>query len=129
MSNAGKTLIAIGASSAAIAVALGAFAAHGLKQNISPEMLSIFEMAARYQMYHAFALTVTGFALNMLSSETARLLRAAGWCFLSGTLLFSGSLYLLVLFDQRWLGAITPLGGLLFIGGWCLFAWSFFRSG
>jgi uncharacterized membrane protein YgdD (TMEM256/DUF423 family) len=90
-------------------------------------MLSIFETAARYQMYHSLALVATGFALHFQPSQFAQLLRGAGWCFISGTMLFSGSLYILVVLDQSWLGAITPLGGLMFIGGWCLLALSFFR--
>jgi len=128
MNNGGILFIGIGAISGAIAVALGAFAAHSLRRTISPEMLSVFETAVRYQMYHCFALIATGFALHLLPVQHTGTLRGAGWCFLIGSMVFSGSLYLLVFFDQRWLGAITPLGGLLLIGAWCLLAWSCFRS-
>jgi uncharacterized membrane protein YgdD (TMEM256/DUF423 family) len=100
--------LAIGAISAGIAVAAGAFGAHALRARLSPADLATFETGARYQMYHALAL-----------SGPAQL---AGWCFVAGTLLFSGSLYLLTLTDTRWLGAITPLGGVAFLVGWVALA-------
>lgn len=97
------------------AVAAGAFGAHGLRQRLPPELLAAFETGVRYQAYHALAL----FAVAWLSQRApGRLTSAAGWCFLLGVLLFSGSLYALSLSGVRKLGAITPLGGLLFLVGW-----------
>src|SRR4026208_375060 len=92
--------------------AAGAFGAHGLKSVITPSRLETFEVAVRYQMYHALALLMAGF----LDA------RASAWCFRGGTLIFSGSLYLLVLSEQRWLGAVTPVGGLVLLAGWVLLA-------
>ena len=115
-----------GALSAFTSVAAGAFGAHGLRQRLSPEMVSVFETAARYQMYHALALLAVAWAAGRWSGSALNL---AGWCFMAGTLLFSGSLYALALFGARWLGAITPFGGLAFLLGWLAFAWSASRSG
>lgn len=99
-------------------VAAGAFAAHGLKARLSPEMLAVFETGARYQMYHAFALFA---AAGCAAQLGGRLPRAAGWLFFAGTVIFSGSLYLLALSGVRWLGAVTPFGGVMFLAGWlCL---------
>lgn len=113
-----RVFFAIGAISACIAVAAGAFGAHGLKNRLDAEMLAVFETGVRYQMYHAFALIVTAWALTRWPGH---LMESSGWLFLAGTVLFSGSLYLLSLTGQRWLGAITPLGGFAFIAGWlCL---------
>jgi uncharacterized membrane protein YgdD (TMEM256/DUF423 family) len=111
----------IGALSAFVAVAAGAFGAHGLRGALPTDMLEVFETAARYQMYHALALLVVGWAAGRRSSGAARL---AGWLFVAGTVLFSGSLYALSLSGARWLGAVTPLGGLAFLGGWLALAWA-----
>jgi uncharacterized membrane protein YgdD (TMEM256/DUF423 family) len=111
---------AAGAISAFIAVAAGAFGAHALKSRLSPDRLAVFETGARYQMYHALALLAVAWVLTRWPTPPAR---AAGWLFLAGTVCFSGSLYLLSLTDARWLGAITPLGGLLFLAGWVALAW------
>ena len=112
--------VAIGAVSAAIAVAAGAFGAHGLKARLAPEMLAVWETAARYQTVHALALLAVAQAAHAWRS---RWVAAAGWAFVLGTLLFSGSLYALALSGVRGLGAITPLGGVAFIAGWlCLAA-------
>jgi uncharacterized membrane protein YgdD (TMEM256/DUF423 family) len=113
-----RTFFIIGTLSAFTGVAAGAFGAHGLKGRLSPEALSVFEVGVRYQMYHAFALIVAAWAL---SKWPAPLITAGGWCFVGGTVLFSGSLYLLSFTGVKWLGAITPLGGLAFLAGWlCL---------
>jgi uncharacterized membrane protein YgdD (TMEM256/DUF423 family) len=99
-------------------VVLGAFAAHGLKATLPPDMLAVFETGVRYQMYHAFALFAAAWAF---AHWQARSIAIGGALFVAGILVFSGSLYLLALTGVRWLGAITPLGGLLFLGGWlCL---------
>jgi uncharacterized membrane protein YgdD (TMEM256/DUF423 family) len=114
-----------GALSAGFAVAAGAFGAHALKTRLSAEMLAVFETAARYQMYHALALCAVAGALTRWPAPPVR---AAGWLFLAGTVLFSGSLYLLAVTGTRWLGAITPLGGLCFIAGWLAFAAGVWQS-
>jgi uncharacterized membrane protein YgdD (TMEM256/DUF423 family) len=102
-----------------LGVALGAFGAHGLRSRLPPERLENFETAVRYQMYHALALIGTAFAA--VARPDSAWPPLAGWLFVAGTLLFSGSLYLLVLSGRRWWGAVTPFGGLAFIGGWiCL---------
>ena len=99
-------------------MALGAFAAHGLKTTLAPEMLSAFETGVRYQMYHAFALFAAAWGLARWQT---RLFAVAGWLFVAGIVIFSGSLYLMASTGMRWLGAVTPLGGLAFLAGWlCL---------
>ncbi len=112
---------AIGCLSAFLAVALGAFGAHALKNSLSPEMLATFEVGVRYQMYHALALLAVGWACTQWPGKAAT---ASGWLFVAGTLLFSGSLYALSLSGERWLGAITPLGGVAFLAGWLCLAWA-----
>jgi uncharacterized membrane protein YgdD (TMEM256/DUF423 family) len=111
----------IGALSAFVAVAAGAFGAHGLRGALPVDLLDVFETAARYQMYHALALLAVSW---LASSHSGRLATSAGWLFVAGTILFSGSLYMLSLTGVRWLGAITPLGGLAFLGGWLALAWA-----
>jgi uncharacterized membrane protein YgdD (TMEM256/DUF423 family) len=109
----------LGSISGGLAVALGAFGAHGLKDRLSSDALSTYETAARYQMLHALALLAVAFAITRWPDSNLPLI--AGWLFVAGTALFSGSLYLLSLTDVRWLGAIAPLGGAAFISGWlCL---------
>jgi len=120
-----RTFVALGAISALLAVAAGAFGAHALRARLVPDMQAVFETAARYHMYHALALFVAGWAFTRWPGGPVI---AAGWLFVAGTVLFSGSLYLLTLTGQRWLGAITPLGGLAFIAGWGALAWAALRS-
>lgn len=104
-----------GALTAGIAVAAGAFGAHGLVDRVTPERLQTFETAVRYQMYHGLAL----FGLAMLyRHKPISSIKTSAWLFVVGILIFSGSLYLLVLTDTPWLGAITPIGGVAFILGW-----------
>jgi uncharacterized membrane protein YgdD (TMEM256/DUF423 family) len=106
-------------------VAFGAFGAHALKQKLSPEMLQVFDVGVRYQMYHAFALFVVAWVLHSWNITGAA---ASGWWFIAGIVLFSGSLYALALSDIMWLGAVTPLGGLSFLIGWLWLAWSVWKS-
>ena len=117
--------VAVGAALAGLAVAAGAFGAHALRAQLSPADLATFETAARYQMYHALALVVVGL-LDRPRGD--RLLTLAGWAFLTGIILFSGSLYGLTLTGISALGAITPLGGLGFLAGWGLVVWTAFRG-
>jgi uncharacterized membrane protein YgdD (TMEM256/DUF423 family) len=113
-----RLFFALGSASALVAVGAGAFGAHGLRARLAPDLLAVFETAARYQMYHALALLALAWATTRWPGPwPAR----AGWLFLIGTLLFSGSLYALALSGARWLGAITPFGGAAFLAGWtCL---------
>ncbi len=102
------------------AVALGAFGAHGLRPRLTPRDMEIFETAVRYQMFHALAIILMGL-FQRVEVGNIRLLEWAPWAFGNGILLFSGSLYIMVLTGKDWLGAITPLGGLLFLAGWFIF--------
>ena len=109
-----------GSISAFLGVTLGAFAAHRLKIHLSPEMLNIFEVGVRYHLYHALALLAVAWATTRWPGG---LLVAAGWLFIVGTIIFSGSLYLLSLTGLRWFGAITPIGGTVFLLGWLCLTW------
>jgi uncharacterized membrane protein YgdD (TMEM256/DUF423 family) len=114
-----RVLLVLGSISGGLAVALGAFGAHALKARLSPDFLDTFQTGVQYQMYHALALLAVGIALARWPG--VGLLSAAGWLFVGGTFLFSVSLYVLALSGIRWLGAITPFGGVAFIAGWiCL---------
>jgi uncharacterized membrane protein YgdD (TMEM256/DUF423 family) len=115
-----RIIFGLGAISGALAVALGAFAAHGLRSRVSADALAAFETGARYHMYHALALLAVAWAVGRWPSAWTA---AAGWLFVAGTVLFSGSLYLLAVTGVRALGAITPFGGLAFILGWLALAW------
>lgn len=114
-----RLLVAAGALSGLVAVAAGAFGAHALEGRVSPDLLPVFETAARYQMYHALALVGVGLAAARWGGG---LWSWAGLAFLFGTLVFCGSLYVLSLAGIRWMGAVTPLGGLAFMAGWALVA-------
>jgi uncharacterized membrane protein YgdD (TMEM256/DUF423 family) len=110
----------LGTIFAGLAVALGAFGAHGLASRLTPDQLETFETGVRYQMYHALALLAVAWALANWP-QVEKLLSAGGWLFVTGNVLFSGSLYLLSVTGIRWLGAITPLGGVAYVVGWlCL---------
>lgn len=114
-----------GAVLAFFSVALGAFAAHGLRTRLEPRALEVFETAVRYQFFHALALLLLALLLDRVSGAAGV---AAGWAFLVGILVFSGSLYLLALTGVgRW-GAVTPLGGLAFLAGWLLLLWHVVRT-
>ena len=114
-----RVFFGLGALSALISVAAGAFGAHALRTRLSADMLTVFETGARYQMYHALGLLAVAWAAARWPGPAG----AAGWLFVAGTILFCGSLYLLALTGHRWLGAITPVGGLAFILGWAALAW------
>lgn len=120
-----RVFFCIGAVSAFVGVAAGAFGAHGLKARLEPEMLKVFEVGVRYQMYHALALLAAAWAMSRWPGSVGA---AGGWLFVAGTVIFSGSLYALSLSGVRWLGAITPLGGLAFLGGWLCLLWQVWRS-
>jgi uncharacterized membrane protein YgdD (TMEM256/DUF423 family) len=116
-----RLFVTVAALSGLIAVAAGAFGAHALRERLSPEYLAVFETAARYQMYHALALIAAAWASTRWPGPV---IQWSGWLFIIGTVLFSGSLYALALSGARWLGAITPLGGLAFMAGWLCLALS-----
>jgi len=121
-----RLFVTLGAASGFVAVAAGAFGAHALKARLSPEMLAVFEVGVRYQMFHALALLAVAWAVGRWPGPAAT---AAGWFFVVGTALFSGTLYLLALSGTRWLGAITPIGGAAFLAGWACLAWAAWRGG
>lgn len=109
---------------AAAAVAAGAFGAHALRDRLPSSLLAIYETAARYQMYHALALLLISLVVERWEGRGAAL---AGWAFIVGIVIFSGSLYLLSITGITWLGAITPIGGVAFLLGWGALAWAGLR--
>jgi len=116
-----KLFLVLAAVNGFLSVALGAFAAHGLRSRLSPELLSTFQTGVEYHMYHTLALL--GVGVLSLHFPASGLLKSSGLLLLLGMLLFSGSLYVLALSGIRWLGAITPLGGIAFLAAWALLAW------
>lgn len=115
----GTRIIAIGALLGALAVVLGAFGAHGLRARVTPDLLEVYETAVRYHFYHALALVLTGVWADRVGTTVMPPgVVSAAVFFLLGIAIFSGSLYLLVLTGMRWLGAITPIGGIALIVGW-----------
>lgn len=117
-----RLFVSIAAVSAGISVAAGAFGAHALRARVEPRLLEVFETGARYQMYHALALVAVAWVASRLPAGAATPALSAGWLFVAGTLVFSGSLYAMTLTGLRALGAITPIGGVCFILGWIALA-------
>ena len=115
----GRALGVVGALLMATGVALGAFGAHGLEGAVSPDRLETFETGTRYHLIHG---------VGVLAIVALRRGRAAGWWIAAGSVVFSGSLYLLVLTDTPWLGAVAPIGGAAMIGGWLALAWTLLRT-
>jgi len=120
-----RRFFAIGAASAFLGVMAGAFGAHALGALVAASHLAIWETAARYQIIHALALLAVGWAAERWPG---RLIEAAGWLFVVGTVCFSGSLHLMALTGAGWLGPVTPLGGLAFLGGWGCLVWGSLRA-
>ena len=114
-----RTFLLLGALAGFLGVMLGAFGAHALRARLSPEMLAVFETGVRYQMYHALALLLVA---ALVPRAGGWMVLSAGWCFVAGIVIFSGSLYALALSGVTILGAITPIGGLAFLAGWALLA-------
>jgi uncharacterized membrane protein YgdD (TMEM256/DUF423 family) len=104
---------------------LGAFASHALRARLAPDLLAVFETGVRYQMYHVFAVFAAAWAC---ARWPRRVFGVAGVLFLAGIVVFSGSLYVLALSGERWLGAVTPLGGAAFLAGWLCLGWGAIRS-
>src|SRR5256885_5249448 len=120
-----RTFLLAGGVAGLIAVGFGAFGAHGLRGRLTPEMLAVFETGVRYHMYHALALLLTAAVAGRLDS---RAVVAAGWLFVAGIVLFSGSLYLLAVTGVTALGSLTPIGGVAFLAGWALLAFPSFLT-
>jgi uncharacterized membrane protein YgdD (TMEM256/DUF423 family) len=118
-----KTFLLLGAVAAFLAVTLGAFGAHGLRGRLSPEMMNVFQTGVQYHMAHALALILVSATMGRMGGW---LVQAAGWSFLAGIVLFSGSLYALSISGVTILGAITPIGGLAFLIGWACLAFAAF---
>ena len=116
-----KLIIILAGLNGFLAVSIGAFAAHILRDRLSPELLNTFQTGVQYHMYHALGLF--GIGLLMLNFPTSNLLRISAYLMIAGIVLFSGSLYLLSITGTKWLGAITPLGGLCFLTAWVLIVW------
>jgi uncharacterized membrane protein YgdD (TMEM256/DUF423 family) len=116
-----KFIIILAGINGFLAVSIGAFAAHMLRDRLSPELLNTFQTGVQYHMYHALGLF--GIGLMMLNFPASNLLRISAYLMMAGIVLFSGSLYLLSITGIRWLGAITPLGGLCFLTAWALIVW------
>ncbi|MFQ5549710.1 MAG: DUF423 domain-containing protein [Gemmatimonadales bacterium] len=115
----------VGAALGAVGVALGAFGAHALRSRISLKLQTVFETGVRYQMYHALALFGVAWAAGRFAH---RAVQWAGWLMTAGTLIFSGTLYLLAITGARWWGAVTPAGGAMLIAGWALLAWGVYSA-
>jgi len=126
MSPTAKLFLAIGGINAALVVALGAFGAHGLKARLTPDMLAVYQTGVHYHLFHALGLLVVGLVAMQISDSAT--LRWSGWLMLIGIVLFSGSLYVLSISGLRWLGAITPFGGVSFIAAWVLFVVALFKA-
>jgi uncharacterized membrane protein YgdD (TMEM256/DUF423 family) len=120
-----KIFAVLGAVSAFLSVALGAFGAHALKNTLTPAMQETFETGVRYQMYHSLALLVIAWAIDRFGPH---LFTLSGWFMVAGIVIFSGSLYVLTMTGIRWLGAITPIGGVSLLIGWGILAYGFWKS-
>ena len=126
MSPTAKLFLALGGINAALVVALGAFGAHGLKARLTPDMLAVYQTGVHYHLFHALGLLVVGLVATQIPDSAY--LRWSGWLMLVGIVLFSGSLYVLSISGLRWLGAITPFGGVSFIAAWVLFVVALFKA-
>ena len=121
-----KTFLILGAINAFLCVALGAFGAHGLKQMLSAEMLTVYHTGVQYHFYHAIGLILVGLILQHFTN--AKLVRLSGWLMLTGIILFCVSLYIISLTGLRGLGMITPFGGVAFLAAWALLAYGIWQQ-
>jgi uncharacterized membrane protein YgdD (TMEM256/DUF423 family) len=126
MTDATRLFTTLGASAMALAVVLGAFGAHALKARFTSEQLDVWDTAVQYHVYHALGLFVVAGLCHLL--QDAAMVRLAGWVMVLGIVVFSGSLYVLTISGVRWLGAITPLGGVALIAAWLMLAWGTWRG-
>lgn len=120
-----RLFFGLGALFAFLGVGLGAFGAHALRGTFGPGMAAVYETGIKYQFYHALGLLAVAYAAGRWPGPLPTI---AGWLFVAGIILFSGSLYLLSVVGVRWLGAITPLGGLCFLAGWAILGWMVMRT-
>lgn len=127
MTTGARLFLAAGGLAAFLAVALGAFGAHALKGRLSAEMLAVWHTGVEYHFFHALGLLAVGLLATQLPESA--LLKWSGWLMLAGIAAFSGSLYALALTGERWLGAITPFGGVAFLAAWALFVTAAVRAG
>ena len=125
MSSASKIFLLLGAINAFLCVALGAFGAHGLKQKLSVDMLATYQTGVQYHFYHALGLIMVG--LILLHCQKSRFVTLSGWLMSAGIILFSFSLYTLSLTELRWLGVITPFGGVAFLSAWITLAYGVWK--
>jgi len=119
--SAAQLAVLMGAAYGFVGVACGAFGAHALKTRLAPDLLAVWKTAVDYQLYHALVLLLIGL---LASTRPSVAITNAGICMAMGVLVFSGSLYGLALSGVRWLGAITPIGGVLLLAGWALLFWA-----
>ena len=126
MPQTAKLFLILGSFNAALVVLLGAFGAHALKARLSTEMLAVYQTGVHYHLFHALGLLAVGLVATQITDSSY--LRWSGWLMLVGIILFSGSLYLLSVSGLRWLGMITPVGGISFIIAWILFVVSIVKS-
>lgn len=115
-----RWFLLLGAANAALAVLLGAFGAHSLKARLTTDMMAVYQTGLQYHLFHALGLLAVGIAAKQIGNSAW--LRGSGWLMLAGIVIFSGSLYVLSTTGWKWLGAVTPLGGIAFIAAWVLFA-------
>jgi uncharacterized membrane protein YgdD (TMEM256/DUF423 family) len=121
-----KLFLILGGINAALVVLLGAFGAHGLKARMTAEMLAVYQTGVHYHLFHALGLLAVGLVVTQISDSAY--LRWSGWLMLAGIVLFSGSLYVLSVSGLRWLGMVTPFGGISFIVAWILFVVAIVKS-
>lgn len=121
-----KLFLVLGAVNAFLSVGLGAFGAHGLKAKLTPDLLAVYKTGVEYHFYHALGLLTVGLVAAQFPQSA--LVRGSGWAMLAGIVVFSGSLYILSITGVRWLGAITPIGGVAFLVAWALLAVGVARS-
>jgi uncharacterized membrane protein YgdD (TMEM256/DUF423 family) len=126
MPQTAKVFLILGGINAAVVVLLGAFGAHGLKARMTAEMLSVYQTGVHYHLFHALGLLAVGLVATQISGSAY--LKWSGWSMLAGIILFSGSLYVMSVSGLRWLGIITPFGGVAFIVAWVLFVAAIAKS-
>ena len=126
MSPTAKLFLILGGINAALVVMLGAFGAHGLKTRMTAEMLAVYQTGVHYHLFHALGLLGVGLVATQIADSVY--LRWSGWLMLVGIILFSGSLYVLSVSGLRWLGMVTPFGGLAFIAAWIVFVIAIAKS-
>lgn len=126
MTSTAKLFLILGGINAALVVMLGAFGAHGLKARISADMLAVYQTGVHYHLFHALGLLAVGLVASQIADSVW--LKWSGWLMLLGIILFSGSLYVLSVSGLRWLGMVTPFGGLAFIAAWIVFVIAIAKS-